>query len=182
MTEIAPKLRVLFNELAIAARIEDMARDMAHALAAVAPENFLAVPVLTGSFIFAADLLRALHRVGLAPQVDFLQVSSYGAGTASGALDLVRDLSTDVKGRDVLLIDDILESGRTLAFCRELIFTRGARNVMIATLLDKPGKRKVAVTADFVGFDCPDLFVVGYGMDHGGFYRSLPFIGVVETA
>ena len=85
-------------------------------------------------------------------------------------------------GRDVLLVDDILESGRTLAFAKDLIAARGARRVLIAVMLEKPGKRAVQIKADFVGFECPDLFVVGYGMDVAHAYRELPYIGVVETA
>ena len=93
---------------------------------------------------------------------------------------MVRDLDSGVEGRDVVLIDDILESGRTLAFAKDLLTKRGARRVMIAVMLEKPGKRAVALDADFVGFLCPDLFVVGYGMDAAHRYRQLPFIGVVE--
>ena len=93
---------------------------------------------------------------------------------------MVRDIDSDVAGRDVLLVDDILESGRTLAFARELLLGRGARRVLVAVMLEKPGKRAVALDADFVGFTCPDLFVVGYGMDAAHRFRQLPFIGVVE--
>ena len=138
--------------------------------------------VLKGSFVFAADLLRALHKAGLSPEVEFISLSSYGAGTvSSGELRVVRDFDSDVAGRDVLLVDDILESGRTLAFARDLLLDRGARRVAIAVLLDKPGKRKVRLDADHVGFVCPDAFVVGYGMDVAHAYRELPFVGIVEN-
>ena len=93
---------------------------------------------------------------------------------------MVRDIESDVGGRDVLLIDDILESGRTLAFAREMMLSRGAARVGIAVLLDKPGHRAAAIDADHVGFMCPDLFVVGYGMDVAHAFRELPFVGVVE--
>lgn len=172
-----PAIRTLFDEAAIAART----RAIAEEIAATRPDDLLAVAVLKGSFMFAADLLRALHGAGLAPQVEFLHLTSYGAGTtSSGTVTVLRDIDSEVAGRDVLLVDDILESGRTLSFARELLLARGARRVMVAVILEKPGKRAVALDADFVGFTCPDLFVVGYGMDVAHRYRQLPFIGVVE--
>ena len=172
-----PAIRTLYAEGAIASRT----RALAGEIAAADTRDLLAVAVLKGSFMFAADLLRALHGAGLAPQVEFMHLSSYGAGTqSSGTVRIVRDIDSDVAGRDVLLIDDILESGRTLAFARDLLLGRGARRVLVAVMLEKPGKRAVAMDADFVGFTCPDLFVVGYGMDAAHRYRELPFIGVVE--
>ena len=175
MTE--PVLRILYDADAIAART----RALAEEVAATRPCDLLAIAVLKGSFMFAADLLRALHGAGLAPQVEFIHLSSYGAGTvSSGTVRVVRDIDSDVAGRDVLLIDDILESGRTLAFARDLLLGRGARRVLVAVMLEKPGKRAVALDADFVGFTCADLFVVGYGMDAAHRYRQLPYIGVVD--
>ena len=172
-----PAIRTLYDADAIAARTRGMAAEIARA----EPRDLLAIAVLKGSFMFAADLLRALHGVGLAPQVEFIHLSSYGAGTqSSGTVTVVRDIDSDVAGRDVLLVDDILESGRTLAFARDLLLGRGARRVLVAVMLEKPGKRAVALDADFVGFACPDLFVVGYGMDAAHRFRQLPFIGVVE--
>jgi hypoxanthine phosphoribosyltransferase len=139
--------------------------------------------VLKGSFMFAADLIRALHRAGLSPQVEFIHLSSYRAGTvSSGQVAILRDVESEVRGRDVLLIDDILESGRTLCFAKDLIAARGARRVLTAVLLEKPGKRAVSIEADHIGFVCPDVFVVGYGMDVAHSYRQLPFVGVVDHA
>jgi hypoxanthine phosphoribosyltransferase len=127
--------------------------------------------------------LRALHRVGLEPQVEFFHLSSYMAGTvSSGTVKILRDIESSVRDRDVLLVDDILESGRTLAFAKDLLVARGARRVLVCTMLEKPGKRAVEISADFVGFACPDVFVVGYGMDVAHSYRELPFIGRVVTA
>ena len=171
------RVRVLFDEAAIARRNEEIAREVA----AVDPKDLLVVAVLKGSFMFAADLIRALHRAGLAPQVEFLHLSSYRAGTvSSGQVAILRDVESDVRGRDLLLIDDVLESGRTLAFAKDLLMARGAARVLTAVLLEKPGKRAVNVKADFVGFTCPDVFVVGYGMDVAHSYRQLPFVGVVS--
>lgn len=171
-------IRVLFAEEAIAERNAAIARRVA----ATAPHDLLVVAVLKGSFMFAADLIRAMHREDLAPQVEFIHLASYGEGTAStGQVTILKDVTSAVKGRDVLLLDDILESGRTLAFAKDLLTARGARRVMVAVMLEKPLKRAVAIEADFVGFPCPDLFVVGYGMDVAHSFRQLPFIGVVET-
>jgi hypoxanthine phosphoribosyltransferase len=171
------RVRVLFDEATIARRNEELARD----IAAANPENLLVVAVLKGSFMFAADLIRALHRVGLAPQVEFIHLSSYRAGTvSSGQVTILRDVESDVRGRDVLLVDDILESGRTVVFAKDLIMARGAKRVLTAVLLEKPGKRAVNIHADFVGFVCPDVFVVGYGMDVAHAYRQLPFVGIVD--
>ena len=170
-------IKVLFDEAAITARTTAMAEQ----IAASGLQNLLVVAVLKGSFMFAADLIRALHRTGLAPQVEFIHLSSYLDGTVStGQVAILKDIDSTVRGRDVLLLDDILESGRTLAFAKDLLMARGARRVAVAVMLEKPHKRAVAVEADFVGFHCPDLFVVGYGMDVAHSYRQLPFIGVVE--
>jgi hypoxanthine phosphoribosyltransferase len=171
------RVRVLFDEASIARRNEELARDVA----AVGSENLLVVAVLKGSFMFAADLIRALHKVGMSPQVEFIHLSSYRAGTvSSGQVTILRDVESDVRGRDVLLVDDILESGRTAAFAKDLLMARGARRVMTTVLLEKPGKQAVSIKADFVGFTCPDVFVVGYGMDVAHSFRQLPFVGVVD--
>lgn len=171
------KLRVLFDADAIAERNRALAQE----IRAAAPERLLVVAVLKGSFIFAADLIRALHGVGLAPEVEFISLSSYRDATVSaGTVTILRDVESDVHERDVLIVDDILESGRTLAFAKDLLAARGARRVLVCVLLEKPGKRAVSLDADFVGFVCPDVFVVGYGMDVGHAFRQLPFVGVVE--
>lgn len=143
-------------------------------------QRLLVVPILTGSFVFSADLLRALSRAGLQPEVDFLSVSSYRFGTKStGTVDIVRDMVLEVEGRDVLIVDDILDTGRTLAFAKDLIAARGARTVKSCVLLEKRVRRAVAIEADFVAFECPPVFVVGYGMDLAHKYRELPFVGRV---
>jgi hypoxanthine phosphoribosyltransferase len=155
---------------------------LAQALVKQLPPDIMIVALLRGSFVFTADLIRALHRAGGHPQVDFLTLSSYGAGTeSSGKVEINRDISESVAGRDVLIVDDILESGRTLTFARNLIQDRGAKSIKIAVFLEKPGKRKVDINADFVGFVIPDKFVVGYGLDYANYYRELPYIGVVTV-
>lgn len=172
-----PEIDVLFDAAAIAARVDETAREIAGRL----PDDLLVVVVLKGSFIFAADLLRALDRAGKRPRVDFITLSSYGTATrTSGTVSLTRDISEDVRGRAVLLIDDILDSGRTLAFATDLMAARGATSVHTCVLLDKSGRREVEIEADFAGFPIGDLFVVGYGIDFAHLFRSLPFIGIVR--
>jgi hypoxanthine phosphoribosyltransferase len=172
----APRVRVLYDEASIARRNAEMARE----IAAVVSPDLIVIAVLKGSFMFAADLIRALHRAGLAPQVEFIHLSSYRSGTvSSGNVSILRDVESSVRGRDVLLVDDVLESGRTLVFAKDLLMARGAGRVLTAVLLEKPGKRAVEIEAEFIGFNCPDVFVVGYGMDIAHNYRQLPFVGVV---
>lgn len=172
------EIEVLFSASAIAQRNLELAR----AIGEREYDDLLVISVLKGSFIFAADLIRAMHDGGLSPEVEFIFISSYGSGTVSGEVKVLRDIDNDVKGRDVLLIDDILESGKTLKFTRELMLSRGAKSVSIAVLLDKRMRRQSdsAIDADFVGFECPDYFVVGYGMDVAHAFRELPFVGVVK--
>ena len=172
-----PTVSIRFSAAEIAARVDVMADELAGQL----PADTLVVSVLKGSFVFAADLIRALSRAGADWSMEFLTLSSYGAGTeTTGNVRIVRDIVDDVRGRDVLLIDDILESGFTLTFARNLMRERGAHRVWICTLLDKPHKRRTELKADFVGFEAGDEFVVGYGLDWAHRFRGLPYIGVVE--
>lgn len=172
-------IHILFDAPAIAGRNAEMAVE----IAAAGLKDLLVVAILKGSFMFAADLLRALHHAGLSPQVEFMHLSSYREAIVSaGQVDILRDVQSEVRGRDVLLVDDILESGRTLAFAKDLLAARGAARVLACVLLEKPDKRAVNIQADYVGFACPDVFVVGYGMDVAHAYRQLPFVGVIEAA
>ncbi|MDX3929726.1 MAG: hypoxanthine phosphoribosyltransferase [Shinella sp.] len=168
-------IETLYSAEQIAARNAELAAD----IKAGPIQDLLVISILKGSFIFAADLLRAMHAKGLAPEVEFITLSSYGAGTVSQGVTIIKDIDSDVHGRDILLIDDILESGRTLKFAKELMYERGARNVTVAVLLDKRVKRTTELEADYVGFECPDHFVVGYGMDVAYAFRELPFVGIV---
>jgi hypoxanthine phosphoribosyltransferase len=169
------QIEVLFSASTIARRNLELAKEIAeHDY-----QDLLVISILKGSFVFAADLIRAMHDVGLSPEVEFIFISSYGTGTTSGEVRVLRDIDNEVKGRDVLLIDDILESGKTLRYTRELMMSRGAKSCSIAVLLDKRMRRQTQIDADYVGFDCPDYFVVGYGMDVAHAFRELPFVGVV---
>lgn len=169
-------VEVIFPADVIAARLRELARE----IAARQIDKLLAIAVLKGSFVFAADLIRAMHAEGLAPEIDFLTLSSYRKSkVSSGQVTILRDLDLDVTNRNILLIDDILESGRTLAFAKDLLAARGAASIATCVLLEKNVQRAVEVEADFRAFMCPELFVVGYGMDVAHRYRELPFVGHV---
>ena len=172
----------LFDEAAVASRVNELA----DAIAAALPPEFTLVALLKGAFVFAADLSRELSRRGCTPRVEFMRVSSYGGGMeSSGIVSLMGDAPGGVRGEPVLLVDDIQDTGRTLAYTRAFLMERGAARVWTCTLLDKPSRREVkgGGEVDFVGFAIPDVFVVGYGIDYAERYRHLPYIGrVVATA
>lgn len=173
------QVEIVFSPEEIAKQIESLASRIAE----LKLERLLVVAILKGSFVFAADLIRALHRVGLQPEVDFISLSSYRKSTrSSGKVEILRDIEMDVRDRNVLLVDDILESGRTLAFAKDLVSARGAKRVLTCVLLDKPVRRAVQVQADLAAFECPNVFVVGYGMDLSHRYRELPFVGQLSTS
>ena len=141
-------------------------------------KNPLFLGVLKGSFVFMADLVRACQ---LQSDVEFIAVSSYENATASsGRVKINHDLQQDIAGRHLIIVEDILDSGNTLAFLREYFLTKGAASITIVTLLDKPARREKAVTADLAGFTVPDEFVVGYGLDYAQRYRNVPYIGVLK--
>ncbi len=173
-----PCIEVLLDSETISGRVSELASDIANRL----PDDLLIVVVLKGSFIFAADLLRALNGAGMEPRVDFITLSSYGSGTrSSGTVSLTRDLSQDIRDLPVMIVDDILDTGRTMAFAMDLMQERGARDVYSCVLLDKHEKREVDIEADYVGFPIGDRFVFGYGIDMAHQYRSLPFIGTIKS-
>lgn len=170
-------IQVLFSAEEIHERVVILAREIKEKM----PEDVMLVSLLKGSFMFTADLVRELYRLNFHPQIDFMTLSSYGVTTQSSKkITVNRDLAEEVKDRNILLIDDILESGRTLSFARNLIVERGAASVKICVLLEKPGKRDITIDADFRGFLIPDKFVVGYGLDYANFYRELPYVGTID--
>jgi hypoxanthine phosphoribosyltransferase len=169
----------LYPSDVIAARLETLADEIA---ARMSPD-FALVAILKGSFVFAADLIRALAAHKLNPDVDFMTLASYGTGTvSSGTVRLLRDVEIEVAGREVLIVDDILDSGRTIAHARRHLLERGATAAKVCVLLDKTSGRPgdSEKHADFVGFSCPPAFVVGYGMDHAHKFRGLPFIAILS--
>ena len=141
-------------------------------------KNLFMISVLKGSLIFMADLMRA---VTIPCSIDFLSVSSYGAGTTTtGAVRILKDLDDSLEGKDLLIVEDILDSGVTLSFLMKNLSARNPRSIRLCTLLDKPERRKVDIHADYVGAQVPDEFIVGYGLDYAEKYRNLPYIGVLE--
>ena len=141
-------------------------------------KNPMFVGVLNGCFIFMADLVRAAQ---LKSEVEFIGLSSYKNATkSSGSVQITRDLQRDINGRDIIVVEDILDSGNTLAFLKQYFMTKGAASITIVTLLDKPSRRTKAITADLAGFTVPDEFVVGYGLDYCQQYRNMPYIGVLK--
>lgn len=171
------EVELYLSSAEIAARVDALAAEIAERLG---PEPMI-VAVLKGSLMFTADLMRALHHSGVRPQIDFMTLSSYGAGAeSSGSIRIVRDITDDVARREVLLVDDILETGRTLAFAKAHLLACGAKSVSLCVLLRKRARQVSEIEADFVGFDTPDLFVVGYGLDYAHHYRELPYIGLLR--
>ena len=168
-------MRTLFSAAEVSARIDALAGEIEHDLSA----DFLMAPVLTGAFIFAADLIRALYARGTDPVVDFVQLSSYGGARASsGVVRLLKDFSVDLEGRKVLLVDDVLDTGRSLHFAKRMVLERGAAEARICVLVRKATGRSQDIAADYVGFEAgADDFLVGYGMDDDGRKRGAPFIG-----
>ena len=168
-------LKILLSEEEIKARVQELGDQLYDAFH---DKNPLFVGVLKGCFIFMADLVRAAQRKS---ELEFIGVSSYQNGTkSSGVVQITRDLQRDISGRDIIIVEDILDSGNTLYFLTEYLKTLGAASVTIATLLDKPARREKPITADYAGFEVPDEFVVGYGLDYCQQYRNMPYIGVLK--
>jgi hypoxanthine phosphoribosyltransferase len=165
----------LVSEKEIAARVAELGRVIARDYAAT---HLVLVGVLQGAIPFVADLMRA---VALDLTVDFLRTSSYGSGTtSSGRVELVTDLSVDIADRHVLLVDDIVDTGHTLAALRRTLEARRPRSVRACVLLDKTGRRESEVAVEYVGFTIPNVFVVGYGLDYDGLYRNLPYVAALD--
>ena len=168
--------KVLIPEETLQARVADLGE----ALNAIYTDQDrpLLVAVLKGAFMFLADLTRHLE---MRHEVDFMEVSSYGAGTeSSGVVRILLDLEQNIQGRHVLVVEDIIDSGRTLEYITRNLQTRRPASLRVCTLLSKPTRREIDVRVDFVGFEIPDEFVIGYGLDYAEEYRNLPFIGVLK--
>ncbi len=143
-------------------------------------KRLVLVSVLKGSVVFMADLMRAVR---LPCRIDFMSVSSYGAGVkTSGVVKIIKDLDQPIAGCDVLVVEDILDSGMTLSYILELLLKRNPASIRLCTLFDKPERRKVDMTADYVGMSVPDKFIVGYGLDYAERYRNLPYVGVLKPS
>ncbi len=172
---MSERLVTMLSTEQIAARVKELGAQIA---AEYKDRNLVLVVVLKGSFIFAADLCRAIDGH---VRIDFLGVRSYGEGTeTSGVVQITQDLSRPIAGEDVLIVEDIVDTGLTIAHLMDLFRTRNPRSVKVCSLLHKPARSRVAVNVDFLGFTIEDKFVVGYGLDFGERYRNLPYIGIVE--
>ncbi|HEY80287.1 MAG TPA: hypoxanthine phosphoribosyltransferase [Anaerolineae bacterium] len=168
--------KILIDADTLQARVQELGAAISAAYAGKEP---LLLSVLKGSIIFMADLMRALT---VPHAIDFMAVSSYGAATeSSGVVRILKDLDKPIEGRDVLIVEDIIDSGHTLKYLRSLLLARKPASLRIVTLLSKPARREVDVPVDWVGFEIPDEFVIGYGLDYDERYRDLPYIGVLKA-
>ncbi len=166
---------ILITSEALQARVQELGAEISEAYQGRQP---LLLSVLKGSVIFLADLMRALT---VPHAIDFMAVSSYGTATqSSGVVRILKDLDEPIEGKDVLIVEDIIDSGHTLEYLRGLLLARNPASLRIVTLLSKPSRREVDVPVDWVGFDIPDKFVIGYGLDYDERYRDLPYIGVLK--
>jgi len=166
---------VLVSEAEIAAKVEELAAMINKDYQG---KDLLVIGVLKGANVFVADLIR---KITLPVVLDFMAVSSYGASTeSSGAVRILKDLDEDIKGMHVLVIEDIIDTGLTLNYLSKILKSRGAKSIELCTLLDKPQRRKAPIEVKYKGFDIPDEFVVGYGIDFAEKYRNLPFVGVLK--
>lgn len=167
--------QVLYTEEELRRRVKELGRQITADYAGREP---MLVSVLRGSYIFMADLTRA---ISLDVTVDFMAVSSYGAGTvSSGQVEIKKDLSDSIEGRDLIIVEDILDSGNTLYYLMDVLKARKPASIRLCTLMDKPDRRTKSITADYVGFTIPDAFIVGYGLDYDEKYRNLPYVGVLK--
>ena len=168
---------ILFSEEQLKQRVEQLAAEINRDYAG---QELMLISVLRGSFVFMADLVRELT---VPCTVDFMAVSSYGSGTSSsGQVQITKDLSEDISGRHILVVEDILDSGNTLSYLLELLRARKPASLRLCTLLDKPERRIKPVQLDYTGFSIPDAFVVGYGLDYDEHYRNLPYIGILKPS
>ncbi len=170
-------LKVLITKEELEQKVKELGRQISRDYTG---KNLLMVSVLKGSVVFMADLMRA---VTIPCEIDFMSVASYGSGVkTSGVVKIIKDLDIDLKNRDLLLVEDILDSGMTLNYIKNMLEQRGTRSIRICTLLDKPERRQVDIKADYSGFSVPDEFVVGYGLDFAEKYRNLPYVGVLKPS
>lgn len=170
--------RVLISEETLQSRIAELGQEINAAY--TDDDRLLLICVLKGAFMFLADLVRHLE---IRHEVDFMEISSYGAGTASsGVVRILLDLAQNIEGRHVLVVEDIVDSGRTLDYVTRNLKTRAPASLRVCALLSKPSRREIDIPVSWVGFQVPDEFVVGYGLDFAEEYRNLPFIGVLKEA
>ena len=169
--------RVLISEEELASIVADLGKKISEDYK---DKDLLLVSVLKGSVIFMADLMRAIT---IPCNIDFMAVSSYGSGTkSSGVVKIIKDLDKEIEGKDLLIVEDILDSGNTLFYLKEILLARKPNSIKICTLVDKPERREADIKADYIGDSVPNEFIVGYGLDYNEYYRNLPYIGVLKES
>jgi hypoxanthine phosphoribosyltransferase len=168
-------MKVLIDEQKIKGRVEELGTQIA---ADYSDKDLVVIGILKGAVLFMADLIK---KIDIPLSIDFMAVSSYGKSTrSSGVVRILKDLDEEIEGKDVLIVEDIVDTGLTLKFLAENILSRNPKSLKVCCLLDKPSRRKVSVSVDYVGFEIPDEFVVGYGLDYAQKHRNIPYIGVIE--
>lgn len=170
-------MEILFTEEQIAKKVEELATEITEFYQSQGVEEIVAIGILRGSFVFMADLVRKIH---LKQVIDFMAISSYGSGTvSSGTVRILKDVAENIAGKHVLLIEDIIDTGITLGSLREILWSKNPKSLRLCTFLNKPARRQVDAHIDFCGYEVPDAFLVGYGLDYDGLYRELPVVAVL---
>lgn len=169
--ELNKKRRILFDKNEISKRVEELGMEISEDYRG---GEIVVISLLRGSFIFAADLVR---EISIPVNMDFMTTSSYGHGeTSSGIVEIITDIRADIKGKNVLVVDDIIDSGHTMKKVVDFINMKGPRSIKTCCMLDKPSRREADISPDYVGFVIPDVFIVGYGLNYGDYYRNVPYI------
>ncbi len=172
---MADKISVMISQEEVENRIQELADQISQEYAG---KEITLICILKGSVFFTCELAK---RITIPVKLDFMQASSYGDGTkTTGVIQIKKELDESIEGKNVIVIEDIIDSGRTLSFLLKVLSARGPESLKLCTLLDKPDRREIQVDVDYTGFKIPDAFVVGYGLDYAQNYRNLPYIGVVE--
>ena len=166
---------ILISKEQLQEKVKELAEEVSRDYA---DKDLMIVSVLKGGVVFTTDLIK---EITVPLSIDFMAISSYGVSTStSGVVRILKDLETNIEGKDILIVEDIIDSGLTLKYLKELLISRGPRSVRICTILNKPARRKVDVEVEYKGFDIPDEFVVGYGLDYAEKYRNLPFVAILK--
>lgn len=168
--------KVLYTHEQVNHRLDELASELT---AKYHDQQPVIVSVMTGALVFTGEMI---ERLNFNLTLDYVDVSSYADGTQSGKVQLIQDLSTDIKDRPVIIMEDIVDTGHTLKFLKDLLKGRSAKSIEICALLDKPDRREADVEGDYIGFEVPNEFIVGYGLDYSGLYRNLPFVGVLKRS
>ena len=176
MLECPPDIKILFNQQDLQKRVRELGKKLTKDLEGQTP---IFVAILSGAAMFHSDLVR---QVNLMLTVDYISVKSYGDSTcSSGKIRILKDLESNIEGKDVVLIEDIVDSGQTISYLLKNLLTRNPRSLTLCSLLSKPARREIPIEIDYIGFEIPNCFVVGYGLDHAKKYRNLPYIGILSA-